>query len=130
MSQPRRQPVAIVIEPNPDLAATVAQCLATRGFIVSCATTHAGAAELALAQWRVDFLVAAVPAPGEDRHGAYLSEAAKENPGMGIVIMLADPYELAKDAPSSAVHLVKPFSVAELDKAIDRATIFAAGTGA
>ncbi|QWT21362.1 hypothetical protein KPL74_05010 [Bacillus sp. NP157] len=116
-----RSKVAIIVEPRPDLAATVAECLRMRHYVVVVATTHAGGAELALAQARVDFLVAAVPAPGESRVGAYLAVAREENPGMGVVVMLADPYESLEGTPEGVVKIIKPFSVAELEAALDRA---------
>lgn len=119
-------PLAVVIEPSPSLADTIQDCLGRRGFEVLIAATHLGAAQLVLERARVDFLVAAVPAPGEDLTGAYLADALSLNPGMGVIVMLSDPAETAAEAPPSAVHLIKPFSRDELDGAVDRAWMFAA----
>jgi len=119
-------PLAVVIEPSADLAQTIADCLQLRGFRCVAAGTHVGAAAHILKEARVDFLVAAVPAPGEDRSGAYLAGARAANPGMAIVIMLSDPAEPAEDAPASAVRLCKPFDRTTLEEAVDRAAVFAA----
>lgn len=119
-------PLAVVIEPSACLAETIADCLALRGFRCIVATTHAGAAAHILEDARVDFLVAAVPAAGEDRSGAYLAAARDANPGMAIVIMLSDPGEPAEDAPPSAIRLCKPFDRATLEDAMDRAAVCAA----
>lgn len=118
-------PLAVVIEQSACLAETIADCLALRGFRCVVAATHVGAAAQILEEARVDFLVAAVPAPGEDRSGAYLARARRANPGMPIVIMLSDPGEPAEDAPASAVRLCKPFDRTTMDEAVDRAAVFA-----
>ncbi|HEY4091629.1 MAG TPA: hypothetical protein VGN46_08955 [Luteibacter sp.] len=120
-------PLAVVIEPSGCLADTVADCLALRGFRCVASATHMGAAAQILEAARVDFLVAAVPAPGEDRSGAYLSDARARNPGMAIVIMLSDPAETAEDAPATAIRLCKPFDRTTLEEALDRAAVFANG---
>lgn len=116
---------AVVIEPRPTVADTVADCLRRDGYEVMVTSTHVGAAASVITHERVDFLVAAVPAPGEDRSGAYLAEARAKNPGMGIVIMLSDPEEPTEDAPLTAIRLVKPFDRAELERAIKQAQITA-----
>jgi DNA-binding response OmpR family regulator len=115
------KPLAVVIEPSPALADTVADALVFRKFEVIVSTTHLGAAKLASTRHRVDFLAAAVPAPGEDRSGAYLSDARARSPELAVVIMLADPDEDISGAPPSAVRLVKPFSRQDLDRAVDQA---------
>jgi DNA-binding response OmpR family regulator len=112
---------AIVIEPHHPLAETVADCLRTRGFSVGIAGTHAGGAALALSHGGVDFLAAAVPAPGESHDGAYLAEARNANPDIGVVIMLSDPKEDISDAPPHAVKIEKPFSLTQLSAAVERA---------
>jgi DNA-binding response OmpR family regulator len=112
---------AVVVEPHPPLAETVADCLRQRGYAVGIASTHAGGASLASDRGHVEFLAAAVPAPGEDCQGAYLEKARAENPDLAVVIMLSDPNEAAKDAPSHAVQIVKPFSLVEMADAIERA---------
>ncbi|KAG9613507.1 hypothetical protein KCV01_g1162, partial [Aureobasidium melanogenum] len=114
-------PIALVIEPRSILADTVADVLRKRGFDVFVASTHSGGAKAAIAQAYVDVLVAAVPAPGEDRSGAYLAEARERNPQLKTVIMLSDPEEDATDAPLGAIKLIKPFTVEELEEALDHA---------
>lgn len=73
-------------------------------------------------------VVAAVPAPGESRQGAYLLDARDENPRMCVVVMLSDPIASAAGAPVQAVQLVKPFSVVELERSIALAHVRAALT--
>lgn len=117
--------LAMVIEPRPIVADAVADCLRVRGYDVLVAPTHGGAAASVIARERVDFLVAAVPAPGEDRSGAYLAEARLKNAGMAIVIMLSDPQEPTEDAPLTAIRLIKPFDRAELERALAQASAIA-----
>lgn len=112
---------AVVVEPHPPLAETVADCLRQRSYVVGIASTHAGGATLAADRGHVEFLAAAVPAPGEDCQGAFLEDARAENPSLPVVIMLSDPNEVAEGAPSHAVALAKPFSLSEMGNAIDRA---------
>lgn len=113
--------LAVVIEPRATVADTVAECLRARGYDVLVAATHIGAASSVIERHHVDFLAAAVPAPGKDRSGAYLAEARVKNPGMAIVVMLSDPNEPTEDAPLTAIRLVKPFSRNDLIRAIDDA---------
>lgn len=114
-------PIAVVIEPRATLADTVADALRQRGYEVFVAATHSGGAKAIVADAQVDFLVAAIPAPGEDRSGAYLAEARVRNPHLKTVIMLSDPDEDATDAPLGAIKLVKPFTVEELEDTLDQA---------
>jgi DNA-binding response OmpR family regulator len=115
---PNPKPLAVIIEPRSELAGTLAEALHTKGFEVMLASTHAGAANLVVAQARVDFLIAAVPAPGEEHSGAYLEAARARNPDLAVVIMLSDPNEKIDDAPAAAVRLFKPFDRAQLEAAI------------
>lgn len=115
-------PIAVVIEPGATLADTVADALRRRGYDVFVAATHSSGAKAIVADARVDFLVAAIPAPGEDRSGAYLAEARVRNPHLKTVIMLSDPDEDATDAPLGAIKLVKPFTVEELEDTLDQAS--------
>lgn len=124
---PRRM-FAVVIEPSASLAQTVADVLGQRGYETATASTHASAANQVEKFDTVDFLVAAVPAPGEDHAGAYLEEARKKNASMSVVIMLSDPNEPTDDAPANAVRVVKPFSLDELNAAIDLASRSSSGT--
>lgn len=117
-----RQPLAVVIEPSNPLAEAVADVLRQRGYETLTLSTHAGAASRVEHIELVDFLAAAVPAPGEDHAGAYLEVARKRNSSMSVVIMLSDPNEPTDDAPGNAVRIVKPFSLHELTVAIDMAT--------
>ena len=114
-------PLAVVIEPRLSLAETVADALRVRGYEVMVAANHVGAAAQVIARDHVHFLVAAVPAPGEDRSGAYLAVAREKNPGLAVVAMLSDPTEPAEEAPATAVKIVKPFSRTQLENAIDLA---------
>jgi CheY-like chemotaxis protein len=116
------QLLAVVIEPSLPLAQAVADVLRQRGYETLTASTHAGAARQVEQLARVDVLVAAVPAPGEEHAGAYIEEARGKNRSMSIVIMLSDPNEPLDDAPADALRLIKPFSRQELTDAIDRAT--------
>ncbi|MDY1547708.1 hypothetical protein [Luteibacter sahnii] len=113
-------PIAIIIEPRATLADTVADALRKRGYEVFVAQTHSGATRAALDHAQVDFLVAAVPAPGEDRSGAYLQVARESNPSLRTIVMLSDPDEDASDAPIGAIKLLKPFTIDELDAAIEQ----------
>jgi len=121
MPTPFERRFAVIIEPSPSLADTVKDSLLRRDFDVVVATTHAGAARQVLERARVDFLVAAVPAPGEDHAGAYLEEARARNPDMAVVVMLSDPAEAMDDAPPAATTIVKPFSVAQLETTLQHA---------
>jgi DNA-binding response OmpR family regulator len=116
-----RSLLAVVIEPSDALAQTVAEVLRQHGFETLTASTHAGGARQVEKIPRVDFLAAAVPAPGEDRVGAYLEAARTKNSAMGVLVMLSDPNESFDDAPRDAVRIIKPFSREELRAAIDRA---------
>ncbi|HVI56258.1 MAG TPA: hypothetical protein VM621_14540 [Luteibacter sp.] len=116
------KPLAVIIEPRSPLAGTLAEALHGRGFEVVVASTHAGAARLVASQDKVDFLIAAVPAPGEDRAGAYLEDAREKNPNLAMVIMLSDPNEPTDGAPTTAIRLIKPFDLQQLAHAIDEAT--------
>lgn len=122
MPMPDLPPIAVVVEPRPMLADTVADALRKRGYDVLVASTHSGGAKAVLADAQVDFLVAAIPAPGEDRSGAYLADARARNPAMKTVVMLSDPDEDATDAPLGAIKLVKPFTLEALESALDQAT--------
>jgi DNA-binding response OmpR family regulator len=121
MPAPTLPPIAIVIEPHAVLADTVAEALRGRGYDVFVAATHAGGAQSALDHAVVDFLIAAVPAPGEDRTGAYLARARDLNPNLSTVVMLSDPDEDAREASLGAIRLVKPFTLPALDEAIGQA---------
>lgn len=114
-------PIAVIIEPRATLADTIADALRKRGFEVLVASTHAGGAQSALGHAMVDFLIAAVPAPGEDRTGAYLADARDRNASLKTVVMLSDPKEDAQEAPLGAIRLTKPFTVGELEEAIAQA---------
>jgi DNA-binding response OmpR family regulator len=114
-------PIAVVIEPHATLADTVADALRKRGYEVYVASTHSGGAKAVLANAQVDFLIAAVPAPGEDRSGAYLADARARNTALKTVVMLSDPLEDATDAPLGAIKLLKPFTVEALEEAINQA---------
>ncbi|WP_285402427.1 hypothetical protein [Luteibacter sp. ME-Dv--P-043b] len=114
-------PIAVVIEPRATLADTVADALRKRGYEVYVASTHSGGAKAVIADAQVDFLIAAVPAPGEDRSGAYLADARARNTALKTVVMLSDPLEDATDAPLGAIKLVKPFTVNILEEAIEQA---------
>ncbi|MGA7437037.1 MAG: hypothetical protein WBW32_02780 [Luteibacter sp.] len=120
-SPPSPSPLAIIIEPRVTLADTIADALRKRCFEVFVASTHAGGAKAALDQAVVDFLIAAVPAPGEDRTGAYLADGRALNPGLKTVVMLSDPDEDAREAPLGATRLAKPFTTDELEDAIAQA---------
>jgi DNA-binding response OmpR family regulator len=117
---------AIVIEPHHPLAQTLAECLRQRGFAVGITGTHIGGAAMALSHGRVDFLAAAVPAPGEDLAGAYLADARVANPCMAVIIMLSDPKEDISHAPTRAVKIVKPFNLLELAAAVGLALAWVA----
>lgn len=115
------KPLAVVIEPRASLASTISDALEVRGYEVMVATTHVGAAKQVIQREKVDFLAAAVPAPGEDHTGAYLSAARDRNPALAVVVMLSDPHEATTGAPGNAVYLVKPFDRQALDRAIEAA---------
>ncbi|MDY1549436.1 DNA-binding transcriptional response regulator [Luteibacter sahnii] len=117
--------LAVVIEPRPTVADTVADCLRSRGYDVRVASSHSGAAASVIEREPVHILIAAVPAPGDDRSGAYLARARATHPGMAIVIMLSDPDEPAENAPLTAIRLVKPFDKAALARSIDAACAIA-----
>lgn len=114
-------PIAMIIEPRAMLADTVADALRVRGYDVFVAATHSGGARAVLANAQVDLLVAAIPAAGEDRSGSYLADARARNPALKTVVMLSDPEEDATDAPVGAIRLLKPFTVEQLEEALDKA---------
>lgn len=116
-----RQRLAVIIEPDSALAQAVADVLRPHGFATLAFNTHAGAARGIERENLVDFLAAAVPAPGEDRAGAYLADARRTHPAMPVVVMLSDPCESMDGVPAHAERLIKPFSRVELDGAIERA---------
>lgn len=102
------------------LADTLADALRSRGFEVLVAATHVGGAQSALDYAQVDVLIAAVPAPGDDRTGAYLAHARALNPSLRTIVMLSDPAEDVPEAPPDARRLIKPFTVIQLEEALDQ----------
>jgi DNA-binding response OmpR family regulator len=110
-------PFAVVIEPSATLAETVSDVLERHGYSVAVAATHVGGASAAEGHF-VAMLVAAVPAPGESLEGAYLAEARESNPDMLMIVMLSDPTASLDSVPPQAAQVVKPFSVAELERTI------------
>jgi DNA-binding response OmpR family regulator len=121
MSSDGLLPIAMIIEPRAMLADTVADALRIRGYEVLVAATHSGGAKAIIADAQVDLLVAAIPAVGESRTGAYLADARARNPALKTVVMLSDPDEDVADAPVGAVKLIKPFTIEELEQALDQA---------
>ncbi|HVI56302.1 MAG TPA: hypothetical protein VM621_14760 [Luteibacter sp.] len=111
---------AVVIESHHVLAEGVADCLRHRGYIVGIAGTHAGAAAWAASRDQVHFLVASVPAAGENPEGVYLAEARACNPALAVLVMTSDSDADTGDVPRGAVPIRKPFSLLELADAIDR----------
>lgn len=111
---------AVVIEPHHPLAERVADSLRKRGYVVGIAGTHASGAAWAASRAQIDFLVASVPELGESPEAAYLADARGEDADFGMVIMLSDHDEHVGDAPRHAVKIAKPFSLLELEAAIDR----------
>lgn len=114
---------AVVIEPHHPLAERVAESLRKRGYLVGIAGTHAGGAAWAASRDQIDFVVASVPALGEEPEAAYLADARGDGPDIGMVIMLSDHNEDVSEAPRHAVKIGKPFSLLELEAAIDRALV-------
>jgi DNA-binding response OmpR family regulator len=112
---------AVVIEPHHPLAERVADSLRKRGYVVGIAGTHASGAAWAASRTRLDFLVASPPAPEENPEGAYLAEARAGSPDIGVVIMLTERDAQVRDSPRHGVTIGKPFSLLELEVAIDRA---------
>ncbi|MGY3231149.1 DNA-binding response OmpR family regulator [Luteibacter sp. HA06] len=116
-----KRPLAVVIEPVVPLATMVASALAQRGYEVVTSATHAGAASLVAARDRVDFLVAAVPAPEEDQQDTYLRGARQNNTALAMVVTLPATGE-RDNVPPRAVTLCKPFDLAQLSRAVEDAT--------
>jgi CheY-like chemotaxis protein len=112
-------PQAIVIESNIALADMVGSVLKRLGYAVAEVATHADGAKKAMLQGRVDLAVASVPIPGEDPRGAFLQDARRTNPSMRLLVMLSCPLEPADGAPAHAATLVKPFTAAELQLALE-----------
>lgn len=125
MTDFRRRGVAIVIEAG-ELVQVICELLESFGYQTISATTHALAAERALAHDEISLLAACVPAPDESRSGIYLEEAATRNAHMAVVLMLSDPLEQSLDAPPCAVRIVKPFGRKTLVEAIELAETRAA----
>jgi DNA-binding response OmpR family regulator len=113
-------PVAIIIEPQPDLAHTIQDAIAQLGFESLVATTHTGAAVLAVHR-RPALMVVCVPAPGDLLDGAYLSRCRQERGEIATVLLLSDHGELHDGAPDHAITLLKPFTCAELMLSVDTA---------
>ncbi|HET6432194.1 hypothetical protein [Dyella sp.] len=114
----RRNGVAVVIEPQQDLAGALHDMLAGFGYHCVAAATHAGAARLAADFAQIHLLAACVPAPDESQAGIYLEDAAKRSPHMAVVLMLNDPLEVAPRAPAHSVRLSKPFSRESFTRAL------------
>lgn len=75
---------------------------------------------------RVDFLIAAVPAPREDRSGAYLADTLVENPGTAVAVMLPGPDEVTDEAPETAIRFLKPLYRCQPDEGLVRTAAIAA----
>jgi DNA-binding response OmpR family regulator len=112
---------AVVIEAHHPLAEGVADSLRKRGYVVGIAGTHASGAAWAASRPQIDFLVASVPVSGESPGAHYLANARGNALPVGMVILLSTPDEQVGDAPRHAVKIEKPFSLLELEAAIDRA---------
>jgi len=113
-----RDGIAIVVEPNADLASALCDLLIQIGYLPISVPTHAKAAEQAAAYRSIALLAATVPAPDEDRAGIYLEEAAKLNPWLAVVLMLCDTRENTDNSPKQAVCVLKPFGREVLERAI------------
>ncbi|NYE30065.1 hypothetical protein HDE78_003033 [Rhodanobacter sp. K2T2] len=114
----RRDGVAIIIEPDPDLASALCDLLIQMGYLPISAPTHAKAAEQAALYNSIALLAACVPAPDESRAGIYLEQAVILNPLLAIVLMLCDTSETPDNAPKQAVRVLKPFGRDALERAI------------
>jgi DNA-binding response OmpR family regulator len=112
---------AVVVEPHHPLAEGVADCLRKRGYVVGIAGTHASGAAWAATRPQIDFLVASVPAAAESLEATYLAEARGGQRKIGMIIMLSNQDEHVGEAPRHAVRIGKPFSLLELEAAIDKA---------
>jgi len=117
-----RRPLAVVIGPVTGLLSIIADSLTRRGYEVAAASTHTQAPLMVATRDLVNFLIALVPTPDEEKHGAYLQLARERNLALAIVVMLSEPDQATDDIPPTAVTLVKPFDGAELSRAIDDAT--------
>jgi DNA-binding response OmpR family regulator len=112
---------AVVVEPHHALAEGVANCLRKRGYVVGIAGTHASGAAWAATRAQIDLLVASVPAPTESLEAAYLAEARGGQRKIGMIIMLSNQDEPVGEVPRHAIRIGKPFSLLELEAAIDQA---------
>lgn len=121
-----RHGVAIVIETG-ELVQVLCETLESFGYHAIPASSHAHAAEHALAHEKIALLAACVPAPDESRAGIYLAEASLRDVHLPVVLMLSDPLEQSHGAPARAVKLVKPFDRQALTQAIELAEAKAAG---
>lgn len=117
---------AMVIEPHHPLAERVADSLRKRGYVVGIASTHAGGAAWAASRTEIDILIAAVPQPGESTEASYLARARDACPAVAMVVLVTDHDEHIGDAPGHAVKIAKPFSLLELEEAIEQALASAA----
>lgn len=115
-----QRPLAVVVDPSPDGMAVVADVLSWMGFEVLGSCTHAGAAQLAQGRDPL-LLVACMPAAYEDRNFAFLAEHRQADPDLATVVLVSDPDNDPQHAPPGAHVLLKPFSVSELIREVERA---------
>ena len=114
----RTKPVAVIIEPQADLADIVHDIVEDIGFEVILAVTHFGAAT-AVSGRCPELLIACVPAFADDAKDAYLAACRRSASMLPTVLMLSDAVAGTNDVPQGAAKLLKPFTRGELLLAID-----------
>jgi hypothetical protein len=113
---------AVVIEPDGNLAAALADILESWGLHTAAFATHAAAATYATGRGSISLLAACVPTSDDDREGAYLAEARAGQGGLlPTVLMLSDNIGADGREPGSAVSVSKPFTSGEFRSAVAEA---------
>jgi DNA-binding response OmpR family regulator len=118
------KPLAVLIEPQMDLAELVQSILEELGFDVVVAATHERAA-WAIQSRCPQLLVAVVPPHGTHADEAFLGEWRETLGYLPTVVLQADRRVDARWLPRGAMRLLKPFSRSELMLAVDSALAFA-----
>lgn len=100
-------------------------CDVKGGFDVHCAVGSHGAMHFLSTLETVDVLIADVVLAGETTGIEICHAARRRRPGVGLVVISADPGPGESELPERSIFLRKPFGGSELLKAIERVQAFA-----
>jgi len=96
------------------------------GFDVHCAVVSHGAAHFLSSLDIIDVVIADVVLAGEITGIEICDEARRKHPGVGLVVISADPSSNESGMPPRSIFLRKPFGGIELMHGIERVQAFAA----